>query len=132
MKYRYLDHTADIKFQAFGKSLEEAFSNSAYAMIKIICKEKVMERITKKIMIKGIDKKSLLYRFLDEILFLLNAKNFLLSKVKNMKIRDNELTADLYGDDLSNYNLGLDIKSVTYNDMIIEEKPFMIQVVLDI
>jgi len=132
MKYRYLDHTADIKFQAFGKSLEEAFSNSAYAMTKIICKEKVMERITKKIMIKGIDKKSLLYRFLDEILFLLNAKNFLLSKVKNMKIRDNELTADLYGDDLSNYNLGLDIKSVTYNDMIIEEKPFMIQVVLDI
>ena len=132
MKYRYLDHTADIKFQAFGKSLEEAFSNSAYAMIKIICKEKVMERITKRIRIKGIDKKSLLYRFLDEILFLLNAKNFLLSKVKNMKIRDNELTADLYGDDLSNYNLGLDIKSVTYNDMIIEEKPFMIQVVLDI
>ena len=130
MKYRYLDHTADIKFQAFGKSLEEAFSNSAYAMIKIICKEKVMERITKKIMIKGIDKKSLLYRFLDEILFLLNAKNFLLSKIKEIKIRDNMLTAVLSGDDLGNYKLGLDVKSVTYNDMIISER--MVQVVLDI
>src|SRR3989344_6419243 len=128
MKYRYLDHTADIKFQAFGKSLEEAFSNSAYAMTKIICKEKVMERITKRIMIKGIDKKSLLYRFLDEILFLLNAKNFLLSKIKEIKIRDNMLTAVLSGDDLGNYKLGLDVKSVTYNDMIISER--MVQVVL--
>ena len=130
MKYKYLDHTADIKFQAFGKSLEEAFSNSAYAMTKIICKEKVMERITKRIMIKGIDKKSLLYRFLDEILFLLNAKNFLLSKIKEIKIRDNMLTAVLSGDDLGNYKLGLDVKSVTYNDMIISER--MVQVVLDI
>lgn len=127
-----MDHTADIKFQAFGKSLEETFSNSAYAMIKIICKGKVKEKITKKIKLNGIDKKSLLYNFLDEILFLLNTKNFLLSKVKEIKIKDNELTATLFGDDLKNYKSGLDIKSVTYNDMIINEKPFMIQVVLDI
>ena len=130
MKYKYLDHTADIKFQAFGKSLEEKFSNSAYAMIKIICKHKVNEEITKKIKIKGIDNKSLLYRFLEEILFLLNTKNFLLSKVKEIKIKNNELAAVLSGDDLNNYKLGLDIKAVTYNDMIIDEK--MIQVVLDI
>ena len=28
-KFRYLSHTADAKFQAFGASLEEAFSNAA-------------------------------------------------------------------------------------------------------
>ncbi len=130
MKYKYLDHTADIKFQAFGKSIEEKFSNSAYAMIKIICKHKVKEETTKKIKIKGIDRKSLLYRFLEEILFLLNTKNFLLSKVKEIKITNNELTAVLSGDNLKNYKLGLDVKAVTYNDMIIDDK--MIQVVLDI
>ena len=27
--FEFLEHTADIKFQAFGKSIEEAFSNSA-------------------------------------------------------------------------------------------------------
>ena len=132
MKYKYLEHTADIKFQAFGKSLEEAFSNSAYAMINIICEKKVRERITKKIKVKGIDKKSLLYQFLEEILFLLNTKNFLLSKVKKIKIKGNELTAVLTGDNLKNYKLGLDVKAVTYNDMFIKEKPFLIQVVLDI
>ena len=132
MKYKYLEHTADIKFQAFGKSLEEAFSNSAYAIINIICEKKVRERITKRIKVKGIDKKSLLYQFLEEILFLLNTKNFLLSKVKKIKIKGNELTAVLTGDNLKNYKLGLDVKAVTYNDMFIKEKPFLIQVVLDI
>lgn len=130
MKYRYLDHTADIKFQAFGDSLEEMFSNSAYAMINIICKKKINERKNTKIIVNGIDIKSLLYRFLDEILFLLNTKNFLLSKVKKIKIKGNRLTAVLSGDNLDNYKLGLDVKSVTYNDMIINDK--MIQVVLDI
>ena len=132
MRYKYLDHTADVKFQAFGKSIEEAFSNSAYAMIRIICREKVRENLTKEMMIKGIDRKSLLYRFLDEILYLLNAKNFLLSRIKEIKIRGNILSAVLLGDNMKNYKLGLDVKSVTYNDMIIQEKPLMIQVVLDI
>ena len=36
-KYKFLEHTADIKFQAFGKSLEEVFSNCAYAMFNSIC-----------------------------------------------------------------------------------------------
>jgi SHS2 domain-containing protein len=31
-KFKFLEHTADIKFQAFGKTKEEAFKNSAFAM----------------------------------------------------------------------------------------------------
>ena len=132
MKYKYLEHTADIKFQAFGKTLGEAFSNSAYAMINIISEDKIKEKVIKKIKVKGIDEKSLLYNFLEEILFLLNTKNFLLSKVKEIKIKDKELTATLTGDKLDNYKLGLDVKAVTYNDMFIKERPYIIQVVLDI
>lgn len=134
MKYKYLEHTADIKFQAFGKTLEEAFSNSTYAMINIISEDKVKEKIIKKIKIKGIDKKSLLYNFLEEILFLLNTKNFLLSKVKDIKIKNKELNAILVGDKLNNYKLGLDVKAVTYNEMFIrkDKNKFIIQVVLDI
>ena len=64
MRYEYLEHTADIKFQAFGKTMKEAFSNSAYAMMNVIFEEKVREKIIKKIKINGIDEKSLLYNFL--------------------------------------------------------------------
>ena len=132
MKYKYLKHTADAKFQAFGRTLEEAFCNAAYAMINITSKQKIKEKTTKRIKIKGIDKKSLLYRFLEEILFLLNAKNFILSKVKKIKIKDNEIKAVFSGDSIKNYKPQIDIKAVTYNDMFIKEKPFSVQVVLDI
>ena len=132
MKYKYLEHTADIKFRSVGRTLNEAFSNAAYAMINIISEDKIKEKMTRKIKVRGIDRKSLLYSFLEEILFLLNTKNFLLSKVKEIKIKDKELTATLSGDNLRNYRLGLDVKAVTYNDMFIKEKPYVIQVVLDI
>ena len=79
MRYKYLEHTADIKFQAFGKTLEEAFSNSAYATINIISEDNIKDKITKKIKVNGVDKKSLLYAFLEEILFLLNTEYFILS-----------------------------------------------------
>ena len=97
-----------------------------------ISEDKIKEKTEKKIKVKGIDKKSLLCSFLEEILFLLNTENFILSKVKEIKIKEKELTATLTGDNLSDYHLGLDIKAVTYNDMFIKEKPFVVQVVLDI
>ena len=134
MRYEYLEHTADIKFQAFGKTMKEAFSNSAYAMMNVIFEEKVREKIIKKIKINGIDEKSLLYNFLEEILFLLNTEFFLLSRIKKIEIKNKELTAELTGDDSRGYKLGLDIKAVTYNDMFIkkEKDKFTIQVVIDI
>lgn len=131
MKYKYLEHTADIKFQAFGKTLGESFSNAAYAMINIISEDKIKNKITKKIKVKGIDKKSLLYAFLEELLFLLNTEDFILSKVKEIKI-NKELTATLTGDNTKNYKLNTDVKAVTYNEMFIKEKPYIVQVVLDI
>jgi SHS2 domain-containing protein len=104
MPYKYLSHTADIKFQAFGETLEKAFESAALALKEVISgKINVKGKITKKINVEGNDRESLLYNFLEEILFLLDAEDFLLSKVKNIKIRQNELEAELLGDNASNY-----------------------------
>lgn len=134
MKYKFLEHTADAKFQAFGKNLEEAFSNAALAMFSImIDPSKVKAKIKREITVDGIDKKSLLYKFLEEILFLLDTEGFLLNKVEKLKIEKNKLSTVLVGDRISdNYKLSGDVKAVTYNDMEIHEKPFMVQVVVDL
>ncbi len=134
MKYKFLEHKADAKFQAFGETLEEAFSNSAIAMTSIMTDpEKVKGNIVKKIQIKGNDKKSLLYNFLEELLILLDTENFILHEVKKIKIKENELTAELIGDELNNnYEVKSDVKAVTYNNMEIKENPFIVQVVCDI
>ena len=78
-KYRFLQHTADVKFQAFGKNLEEAFENAFYALKESICgKIKVKPVDSKIIRIKGNDLNSMLYDFLEEFLFLLDSEGFLL------------------------------------------------------
>ena len=77
MKYKFLSHTADVKFQAFGKDLEEGFKNSAYALANTITKDKIKPKETKKIKVKGRDTKSLLYDFLEEFLYLKDVGNFI-------------------------------------------------------
>ena len=87
MKFRFLEHTADIKFQSFGKTLEEAFENAALALQEVITKGiKIKSIIKKKIEVEGKDKEALLYNFLEEFLFLLDAEDFLLSEIKSIKI----------------------------------------------
>lgn len=90
MRYKFLEHTADIKFQAFGNSLEQAFENSALALQEVITQKiKIKSVIKKKIEVKGRDKEALLYNFLEEFLFLLDSEGFVLSKIRDIKIKDN-------------------------------------------
>ena len=35
-KYEFLDHTADAKFRAYGKNLEQAFTNAALALTNLV------------------------------------------------------------------------------------------------
>lgn len=138
MRYKYLEHTADAKFQAYGKDLEEGFVNAALAMFNILFEpEKVSPVIRKEIKIKAKKKESLLYDFLEELLFLLDSEGFILNKVENLKITKNEkysLECVIYGDMHDDYDVKGNIKSITYNDMFIkeEEGKVILQVVVDI
>ncbi len=134
MRFKYLEHTADIKFQAFGDSIEEAFKNSALAMTNSMFDGKVKKRITKKIKVQGKDNERLLYEFLEELLFLLDSEDFILSEVKKIKINKNKLEAELIGDTASNYDFGIVVKAITYNEMFVknEKKKWITQVVIDV
>lgn len=134
VRFKFLKHTADIKFQAFGKTLEEVFENSALAMFKSMSDDSVKGKVVKKLEAKGHDNESLLYDFLEELLVLFDGENFILSKVKNLKIKDNKVDAEVIGDDAGNYDIKNDIKAVTYNDMFVkkEKGEWVAQVVLDV
>ena len=138
MKYKYLSHTADTKFRAYGKNLEEAFTNAALALTNVMV-ESVKGEQTKKITAKGDDLQALLYDFLEKFLILLDSKNFFLSSVKKLKIirkkKGYSLEAEVTGDNALNYEtIGPQVKAVTYNSMLVDETKgkCMVQVVLDI
>lgn len=136
MKYKFLEHTADIKFQAFGKSIEKAFVNSAKAIVKTIYSKKIKRRISKPISIKAKDFENLLYKFLEEIIVLIDTDNFLCSRIKNLKIDQKKftLTAVLIGDNSESYKIQTHVKAVTMSEMFVkrEGKKWISQVVLDI
>lgn len=138
-KYEFLEHTADVKFRAYGKDLEEAFANAALATFAVMTDiSKVKPKIEKEVSVECAKKESLLYDFLEELLYLVDTEGFLLSKVKELKISETEkgfaLKAVIAGDSADDYEVSTYIKAITYNDMFIKEEDgrVTIQVVHDI
>jgi len=87
-RYTFLSHTADAKFQAFGKTLEEAFSNAALALSSLMWDwEQIEKRKEYPIEVKGNDLLQLLNKFLGEIIYLRETKLFLLSSAEKLKIQ---------------------------------------------
>jgi len=134
-KYKFLKHTADIKFQAFGKTIEEVFENSALAMFNSMHEGKVKEKTKKEFGVGGKDFEALMYNFLEELLFLFETENLVLSKIK-VKINEKAKTlkATIWGDEVKNYEMHIDVKAITYNEMYVKKKKngWEAQVVLDV
>ena len=134
-KFKFLEHTADVKFQAFGKKVEEVFENSALAFKEAVCgKRKIKEEKEKIIKVNGRDFESLMYVFLEKILYLLEAEGFFISKVKEIKINKFTLKAVLVGDSAKNYKFTNPVKAITYSEMFIKKRGnrWISQVVLDV
>ncbi len=139
MKYEMLEHTADAKFRAYGSNLEEAFTNAALATGAIMADmESIEASMEKKVNVSANRKESLLYDFLEEILFLLDTENFLIKDVKSLAIEKREgkfqLSAVLVGGEADKYEIFGAIKAVTYSDMFIKEEDgqVIVQVVHDL
>lgn len=133
-KFIFLKHTADVKFQAFGKNIEELFENSFLALNQSIYDNKKIKRSKEKIIkVSGKDYESLLYNFLEEIIYLLDADNFVCAEVKDIKIKGFKLSVILIGDKKEKYNFTNKIKAVTYNEMFVKKQDniWKCQVVLD-
>ncbi len=138
--YEFLKHTADAKFRAYGKNLEEAFGNAAYALTDIVTDHKKVRSKAKRMFeIESEDQKALLYDFLEKLIVLIDTDGFVLSKVEEIKIKQVdggfELKARLSGDDvIENYQIKTAIKAATYQEMEIEksEDSVVLQAVVDI
>ena len=139
-RYRILPHTADVKFRAYGRTLEEAFANAALATASLMWDwDKVEPRVARTVRVAGRDREQLLVKFLGEVVFLFETQKFLLAAVFGLRIQQEEggwaLEADFRGDALSDrYKLHGEVKAVTYNEMKIElceEGGVVLQAVVD-
>jgi SHS2 domain-containing protein len=138
-RYQFFDHTADAKFQAFGRSLEEAFTNAAYATVSLMWdRESVGRDIQKPVKVKGRDLEQLLVNFLEEILYLLDSQMYLLHSVEKLQIRRDAkiyaLEGLFFGGQLGKDCLPYgNVKAITYDEIEIHTNDsYMVQVVVDV
>ncbi len=127
MEYKFLEHMTDAYIEAYGNTLEEAFSNAAKGLVDTmidIDKIEIKESLT--IECHGYDLEELLYNWLEEVLLKLSIDRIALREFK-ISIRKNKeyyLNADVYGEvlDIIKHNYKVEIKGVTYHLMEIESK----------
>lgn len=134
MNFEFLEHTGDIKFKAYGKTLDKVFENCALAISSVFSKGKKIKTLKKKkLSLFAKDYESLLYKFAEELIYMFDADNFVVSKAE-VKIKDKTLKATIYGDDSSKYKDLDAIKSPTYAEMYVKEINgiWTCQIVLDV
>ena len=137
-KFKYLEDVAiaDICFEAYGKTLNEVFENSAYAFFDMTANPKTIQtKITKEITLKNNDQQNLLYDFLSELIFLKDSEQLIFKNVK-VTIKNNQLKAILEGDKINpeKHELRNDIKAVTMHLFKLEKTKtgYLARVVVDI
>lgn len=121
--FRLLDiATADMAFEAYGKDLNELFSNAAIAITSVMFEGDIGQKIIKKIELEEDEDIVLLQKWLSEIVYLHESERLLFSKF-DVKTNGRKLSATIYGEkyDKKKHKFIIDVKAVTYHKMSIEK-----------
>src|SRR3989344_924242 len=87
MKYKILDHTADVMFEVYGKTLNELFKNAATAIFDTMVKRSTIKiKIKKEIELESSNVEQLLFDFIEELIYIKDAE-YLIFKDFKIKIR---------------------------------------------
>ena len=122
--FEYFDVTADIGLIAYGNNLNEAFENAGLAIFNIISDTKDIEPVREiSFEITSEDEVSLLYDYLEELLFY-HEIEFMLFSEFHVKIDENlHLKATIKGEEINwdKHDRKTEIKAITYHQMSVSK-----------
>ena len=126
MKYRFIDHTADLAIKFYGKTIEELFINSALSLSEIIFarNQDSSKNIGDKLSLQfSANEINVLYiDFLREILFQINTNFRYFYNIEIIKFSNNEISINCYYYSLNLDNISQEIKAVTYHNIEIAKE----------
>ncbi len=129
MPYQYLEEEAiaDIAFKAWGVNLNDVFKEAAEAVYSLLTNiEDLNDDISFPINIEADTSENLLYKFLDEIIYLKDAELFFPKRVE-LSIKETDGLFILKGKfigsefEIEKHEMGNDIKAITYHDFYLKE-----------
>ncbi|MSS74048.1 archease [Candidatus Pacearchaeota archaeon] len=136
--FEFLEHTGDVKFKANGENAEDLFNHCALALSHLFSRgKKIAQSARQEFSVSGEDYEALLYNFLDELIYLFDAKQFVVSKTEVTLEKGEEYTLNVvaYGDNTKKYKDLDAVKAPTYAEMYfkqLSENEWEAQVVVDV
>ncbi|MEM5830997.1 MAG: archease [Candidatus Aenigmatarchaeota archaeon] len=138
-KFKFIDITsADVAFEAYGKDLNELFANSALAMFEVMINTSLVnKKIERFIEVNGYDLLSLMFNWLNELIFYVDTENLAFSEFEvNVDEKNFKLKAICKGEkiDRNKHEVRTLVKACTYHKMKIwkENEIWKAIVILDI
>ena len=123
-RFRILDHTADVGFEAFGFTLPEVFENAARAMAHLIADPATIQPVEGvPIEVQGTDPPDLLVNWLSEILFRHDAERWLFCDFRVESLDDHAASGVAWGEkiDLARHRTNLMVKAITYHQLSLQQ-----------
>jgi SHS2 domain-containing protein len=116
-EFEVLEHPADLKIKASGKTKEETFINMMRGMFESIKlkKKKEKQKTERDIRFGSADLKSLLVDFLSEVLYLSDVHNEAYLDGKITVTEDNRLVGKIFGQGIEGFEE--EIKAVTHHGL---------------
>ena len=128
--YRFLEHVTDALVEAWGETLEEAFSQGGLALFETMLDTKsVHQKTSEEVQTAGHDEKELLYNYLEELLLLFEVKQLALGDFIVSSITPSHGEIRLKGKasgepyDRAKHSGKVEVKGITYHLMEIEKRP---------
>lgn len=137
MRYKYIDHTSDLGVEIYGKDLPELFSNGLFTIFDNILDLSTVEiKETRKIELSSSTLDELLIDWFRELLFLFATEYFVAKELKQIKIENNKLSAEIAGEifDVKRHKIKIEIKTPTYHMFKIQksDKGYIATVIFDV
>jgi SHS2 domain-containing protein len=124
-QYRIIEHTADTGFEVLGSTKKQIFESAATAFFNIMWQiDDPQENEPETIEVTGNDLEELLVNFLEEFLYLYDAKRLVCTRLQVGEIREHSIYAKAW---LQEFNPNKDkellgVKAVTYHQLFIGKK----------
>ena len=134
--YEYFEATADIGLKAYGKDMNEAFENAGLAIFNIISDTSGIDALREiKFEVTSEDEVSLLYDYLEELLFF-HEIEFMLFSEFHVKIDENlHLKAKIVGEEIDwdKHERKSEIKAITFHKMEVKKTDHVeVQAIVDL
>jgi len=135
--FEIIDHTADVGIIAYGANIKGLFSNAALALFSLITElESVEEKLHLDLEVISEGRDSLLVEWLNELIYLFDAKHILFNRFDIESLTHNQLKATCYGEDFDpmKHKIKVGVKAATYHMLKLDKDGdgYKAQIILDI